>query len=90
MHKALIGCIRDAAITVALGTDNMSADMFQAMSIGSIDHRTGRGREAEGGVVPNPEEAEQAVRNVWRRMVDANPDIAKPRGEIPWLDADAS
>ncbi|MCZ2496349.1 amidohydrolase family protein [Xylophilus sp. Kf1] len=172
MHKALLGTIRDAGIAVALGTDNMSADMFQALSIGSILHRTGRGREVEGGVSPQPQEmldmatrhgaaavgaldeigsievgkkadlavldlrspslrplirlasnivhyghpgtvhsvlvegrflmrdgrlttldedavvdrAEAVVRDVWRRMVAQNPDIARPQGEIPWLD----
>lgn len=54
MHKALIGPIRDAGVRIAFGTDNMSEDMFQAMAIGSILHRTGRGREIEGGVDPSP------------------------------------
>ena len=52
MHKALIGPIRDAGVRIAFGTDNMSEDMFQAMAFGSILHRTGRGREAEGGCAP--------------------------------------
>ncbi|QHI97494.1 amidohydrolase family protein [Xylophilus rhododendri] len=56
MHKALLGTIRDAGIEVALGTDNMSADMFQALAFGSILHRTGRGREVEGGVAPQPQD----------------------------------
>ena len=54
MHKALLGPIRDAGVRVVFGTDNMSEDMFQAMAFGSILHRTGRGREVEGGVDPSP------------------------------------
>ncbi len=54
LHKALLGPIRDAGVTVAVGTDNMSEDMFQAMAFGSVVHRTGRGREREGGVSPAP------------------------------------
>ena len=56
LHKALLGPIRDAGVTVAVGTDNMSEDMFQAMAFGSIVHRTGRGRAREGGVSPSPQE----------------------------------
>jgi 5-methylthioadenosine/S-adenosylhomocysteine deaminase len=56
LHKALLGPIRDAGVTIAVGTDNMSEDMFQAMAFGSIVHRTGRGREREGGVSPSPQE----------------------------------
>jgi len=56
LHKALLGPIRDAGVTIAVGTDNMSEDMFQAMAFGSIVHRTGRGREREGGVSPSPQQ----------------------------------
>lgn len=56
MHKALLGVIRDAGVRIALGTDNMSEDMFQALAFGSILHRTGRGRPAEGGVSPTPQQ----------------------------------
>src|SRR3954452_1982769 len=56
LHKALLGPIRDAGVTIAVGTDNMSEDMFQAMAFGSIVHRTGRGREREGGVSPSPQD----------------------------------
>ena len=64
MHKALIGPIRDAGVNIALGTDNMSEDMFQAMAFGSILHRTGRGRNAEGGVSPSPQAVlDAATRN---------------------------
>lgn len=61
MHKALIGPIRDAGVSVVLGTDNMSEDLFQAMAFGSILHRTGRGRDAEGGVSPTPQDILDAV-----------------------------
>ncbi|KRE06707.1 hypothetical protein ASE63_23660 [Bosea sp. Root381] len=56
LHKVPIGWIRDAGARIAIGTDNMSEDMFQAMAIGSIVHRTGRGREAENGTSPTPQE----------------------------------
>ncbi len=56
LHKALLGPIRDAGVTIAVGTDNMSEDMFQAMAFGSIVHRAGRGREREGGVSPSPQQ----------------------------------
>ncbi len=173
VHKALIGRIRDAGVSVAFGTDNMSEDMFQSMAIGSILHRTGRGRELEGGVSPSPQEildsatragaqsvgalaeigtielgkkadltfidlnvpamrplirlvsnlvhyghpgivhsvmidgkfvmrdrhvltideptllreAEAVTRRVWARMIAANPDIARPPGELQWLNS---
>lgn len=32
-------------------------------------------------------EAEAVTRRVWQRMFDENPDIAKPKSELPWLDA---
>lgn len=56
LHPALIGTIRDAEVQVVLGTDNMSEDLFQAMSVGAMLHRTGRGRAREGGVVPTPQD----------------------------------
>jgi len=56
LHKALIGPIRDAGVRIVFGTDNMSEDMFQTMAIGSMLHRTGRGREIEGGVTPTPQD----------------------------------
>ena len=42
--------IFDAGVNVALGTDNMSADMFQALSIGIIINRGKRG----SGTQPTP------------------------------------
>jgi 5-methylthioadenosine/S-adenosylhomocysteine deaminase len=41
----------DAGVNIALGTDNMTEDMFQTMTIGSIVHRGSRG----GGVDPQPQ-----------------------------------
>ncbi len=61
LHKALLGPIRDAGVTIVIGTDNMSEDMFQAMAFGSIVHRTGRGRETEGGISPSPAEVLDTV-----------------------------
>ncbi|MGA9867476.1 MAG: amidohydrolase family protein [Acetobacteraceae bacterium] len=54
-HTTLIGRIRDAGVNIALGSDNMTQDIFQAMKIGLIVHRGGRGREREGGVEPQPQ-----------------------------------
>lgn len=54
-HRVLIGCIQDAGVNIALGTDNMTEDIFHALKIGLILHRGGRGRASEGGVVPNPQ-----------------------------------
>jgi 5-methylthioadenosine/S-adenosylhomocysteine deaminase len=51
-HVVRIGRILDAGVNVALGTDNMTEDMFQALKIGSIIHRGGHG----GGVSPTPQE----------------------------------
>jgi 5-methylthioadenosine/S-adenosylhomocysteine deaminase len=64
LHKVLIGPIQDAGINIALGTDNMTEDLFQAMTIGSIVHRSGRGRDAEGGIEPAPQQVlDQITRN---------------------------
>ena len=52
-HRVLIGRIQDAGINIALGTDNMTEDMFHAMKIGLILARGGRGRE--GGCDPLPQ-----------------------------------
>lgn len=50
-HKALVNRIIDADVNIAIGTDNMTEDMFQAMKIGSIVHRGSYG----GGVNPAPQ-----------------------------------
>lgn len=49
-HTAPLARILDAGVNVALGTDNMSEDMFEAMRMGSIVHRGSYG----GGVNPQP------------------------------------
>jgi 5-methylthioadenosine/S-adenosylhomocysteine deaminase len=56
-HKVLAADIIDAGVNIALGTDNMTEDMFQAMKIGSIVHRGARG----GGVNPPPIHALRAA-----------------------------
>ena len=59
-HTAPLATILDAGINVALGTDNMTEDMFQAMKIGSIVHRGSYG----GGVKPPPQDLlDGATRN---------------------------
>lgn len=50
-HRVRAGRILDAGVNVVLGTDNMTEDLFQAMTIGSIVHRGGHG----GGVDPTPQ-----------------------------------
>jgi 5-methylthioadenosine/S-adenosylhomocysteine deaminase len=74
-HKAKLGLIRDAGVEVVIGTDNMSEDMFQAMAFGSIVHRTGRGRETEGGVSPSPDEILESVTTAAARSVGAGDEI---------------
>ena len=74
-HKALVGLIRDAGVSVAFGTDNMSEDMFQAMAFGSVIHRTGRGRAEESGVSPSPEQVLDAVTRAGARSVGAGAEI---------------
>lgn len=59
-HQAPIAAIMEAGVNIALATDNMTEDMFQAMTIGSIVHRGGRG----GGIRPGPQEMlDGATRN---------------------------
>jgi 5-methylthioadenosine/S-adenosylhomocysteine deaminase len=59
-HTVPIAKILDAGVNVALGTDNMTEDMFQAMTIGSIVHRGGYG----GGTKPPPQDLlDAATRN---------------------------
>ncbi|HEV2556093.1 MAG TPA: amidohydrolase family protein [Bosea sp. (in: a-proteobacteria)] len=68
-HRVLIGPIRDAGVNIALGTDNMTEDMFQAMKIGMIVHRAGFGRAQEGGVDPQPQVVlDMATRNGARTL----------------------
>ena len=59
-HTAPVAKILDAGVNVALGTDNMTEDMFQAMKIGSIVHRGSYG----GGTKPHPQKLlDAATRN---------------------------
>ena len=60
-HRVLIGRILEAGVNVALGTDNMTEDMFQAMKIGSIIHRGRAGGSAGDGVDPGPMHALRAA-----------------------------
>ena len=85
LHKAPIGLIRDAGVRIAIGTDNMSEDLFQAMAIGSIVHRTGRGRATEGGTRPTPQEVLDMVTVNAARSVGAGDEIGAIR---PGLKAD--
>jgi 5-methylthioadenosine/S-adenosylhomocysteine deaminase len=64
-HQAPLGRIQDAGVNIVLGTDNMTEDMFQALKIGSIIHRGGRG----GGVTPTPRATlDTATRNAARAL----------------------
>lgn len=70
-HVAPIGLIRDAGVNIAIGTDNMTEDMFQALKIGMIVHRGGRGRQKEGGVDPQPQAMLDTItRNAARSVGD--------------------
>lgn len=85
LHKVPIGWIRDAGARIAIGTDNMSEDMFQAMAFGAIVHRTGRGRDKEGGTSPTP----QQVLDMVTRDAAASVGAADSIGAIvPGLKAD--
>lgn len=74
-HTALLGLIRDAGVNVAIGTDNMTEDMFQALKIGLILHRGGRGRQKEGGVHPQPQVMLDAITCDAARSVGAETEI---------------
>ena len=50
-HRALFKNILESRINIALGTDNMTEDVFHALKIGLILYRGGLG----GGVTPNPQ-----------------------------------
>lgn len=71
-HTAPLGLIRDAGVNIALGTDNMTEDMFQAMKIGLITHRGGRGRAVEGGVNPSPQAMLDGITRNAARSVGAS------------------
>lgn len=71
-HTALLGLIRDAGVNIALGTDNMTEDMFHAMKIGLITHREGRGRATLGGVDPQPQAILDGITRNGARSVGAS------------------
>lgn len=50
-HKVRVDRIQDRGINIALGTDNMTEDMFQALKLGTVVHRGSYG----GGVKPSPQ-----------------------------------
>lgn len=74
-HTAPIGLIRDAGVNIAIGTDNMTEDMFHAMKIGLILHRGGRGRAIEGGVDPQPQQILDGITRNAARSVGAETEI---------------
>jgi 5-methylthioadenosine/S-adenosylhomocysteine deaminase len=74
-HTARVGLIRDAGINIAIGTDNMTEDMFHALKIGIILHRGGRGRAKEGGVDPQPQALLDGITRNAARSVGAMEEI---------------
>jgi 5-methylthioadenosine/S-adenosylhomocysteine deaminase len=76
-HPVLIGLIRDAGVTISLGTDNMTEDMFHALKLGQIIHRGGRGREKELGVTPQPEQTLDMITRNAARSVGAEAAIGQ-------------
>ncbi len=74
-HPVLIGRIRDAGVNVAIGTDNMTEDIFHALKIGLIVHRGGRGRDTEGGVDPGPQALLDGITRNAARSVGASAEI---------------
>lgn len=84
-HKAPLGLIRDAGVNIALGTDNMTEDMFHAMKIGLITHRGGNGRAKEGGVDPQPVQILDGITRNGAKSVGAEAEIGQIR---PGMKAD--
>jgi 5-methylthioadenosine/S-adenosylhomocysteine deaminase len=74
-HRVLIGRIQDAGVNIALGTDNMTEDMFHAMKIGLILHRGGRGRQREAGTDPHPQALLDGITRNAARSVGAEAEI---------------
>ena len=87
-HQAPLAAIMDAGVNIALATDNMTEDMFQAMTIGSIVHRGSRG----GGVAPQPQEIlDGATRNgalSLGRLDDLGSLEAGKKADIAMIDLD--
>lgn len=74
-HTVAIGLIRDAGVNIALGTDNMTEDLFHALKIGLILHRGGRGRDTEGGIDPQPQDMLDMITRNGARSVGAQDQI---------------
>ncbi|WNJ91805.1 amidohydrolase family protein [Bosea sp. 685] len=74
-HTVAIGLIRDAGVNIALGTDNMTEDLFHALKIGLILHRGGRGRATEGGLDPQPQDMLDMITRNGARSVGAQDQI---------------
>ncbi len=91
-HRVLIGRIRDAGVNIALGTDNMTEDLFQALKIGAIIHRGGRGRTREGGVDPQPQAVLDMITRNAARTVAAEAEIgsieAGKKADLTLIDLD--
>ena len=74
-HTVAIGLIRDAGVNIALGTDNMTEDLFHALKIGLILHRGGRGRDTEGGLDPQPQDMLDMITRNGARSIGAQDQI---------------
>jgi 5-methylthioadenosine/S-adenosylhomocysteine deaminase len=88
-HKVRADRIIDRGINIALGTDNMTEDMFQAMKLGSVVHRGSFG----GGVRPAPQELlDGATRNAAAslgRLEDLGSIERGKRADLTVLDLDS-
>jgi 5-methylthioadenosine/S-adenosylhomocysteine deaminase len=91
-HPVLIGPIRDAGVNIAIGTDNMTEDLFHALKIGLIVHRGGRGRATEGGVDPAPQALLDGITRNAARSVGAEADIGSiepgKKADLTFIDLD--
>ncbi len=89
-HVAPVGLIRDAGVNIAIGTDNMTEDMFQAAKFGMILYRGGRGRAKEGGVDPQPQAMLDTITRNGARSVGAETEIgsieAGKKADLTFLD----
>lgn len=89
-HVAPVGLIRDAGVNIAVGTDNMTEDMFQALKFGLVLYRGGRGREKEGGVDPQPQAMLDTVTRNGARSVGAEAEIGSiepgKKADLTFLD----
>ncbi|MBK5928640.1 amidohydrolase family protein [Rhodobaculum claviforme] len=78
LHRAPMGWIQDAGVQIALGTDNMSEDMFHTMAFGSMVHRTRWGDDAPSPGAPDP----QQVLDMVTRTAAASVGAADRIGQI--------